>query len=473
MIKIAIIGAGSIVFSGRLISDLVQARHELRGAHVVLMDINRQRLEAVYALATRFAKEWGAHFVFQPTTSRQEALQGADFVINTAFVPGYQKLEAERNIAEKLGYYRGIGDRVSDYYGGIGAYAQLKFSLELAREMENVCPKAWLLQSANPVLEATTLIARETSVRVVGMCHGYAKILDVLKALELPEEEVEYQVAGLNHCIWLTRFRYKGENAYPLLDHWLEAKATAFWSDEKYWFQPQQYQMSPAAFALYKMFGLFPIGDTVRAATPWWFHENLEAQKRWFPAGGMDSEIGWTCRLSQNIRQLQRFEQAIRTSLLNFREIFSDEPSREPHIPFVIAVVNNKPARLVLNVPNQDVIHGIPSDVVVEVHCLVQGEEIRPEPVEPFPKRLMLYVIIPRWLRMERMLHAFQAGDRMSLVLEIAEDHRTRSWEQAIKVVEELLAQPWNDEAKRHYKNPPWGWDFPTHDYRRTMEFEP
>jgi hypothetical protein len=61
----------------------------------------------------------------------------------------------------------------------------------------------------------------------------------------------------------------------------------------------------------------------------------------------------------------------------------------------------------------------------------------------------------------------------MSLVLEIAEDHRTRSWEQAIKVVEELLAQPWNEEAQRHYKNPPWGWDFPTHDYRRTMEFEP
>jgi len=460
MIKIAIIGAGSVVFSGRLISDLVRAQHELRGAHIVLMDINRERLEVIYALATRFAKERGARFVFQHTTSREEALQGADFVINTAFIPGHRRLEAERDIAEKLGYYRGIGDRVSDYYGGIGAYAQLKFLLELAREMEKLCPKAWLLQSANPVLEGTTLIARETSVRVVGMCHGYAKILDVLQALELLENEVEYQVAGLNHCIWLTRFRYKGENAYPLLDRWLETKAQTFWADEKYLFHPQQYQMSPAAFALYKMFGLFPIGDTVRAVTPWWFHENLETKKRWFPAGGMDSEIGWTCRLSQNIRQFQRFEQAVKTNSFNFSELFPDKPSYEPHIPFVIAVVNNKPIRLVLNVPNQGIIKGIPPDVVVEVHCLVRGEEIHPEQVEPLPKRLMLYVLIPRWLRMERMLHAFQAGDRLSLVLEIAEDHRTRSWEQAVKVVEELLAQPWNKEAQQHYKGPIGGWDF-------------
>lgn len=460
MINLAIVGAGSIVFSARLISDLVLTGHDLRGAQVTLMDINRERLEIIYRLAKNYAKERGEKLKFKKTTSMKTALHGADFVINTAFVPGYQHMEAERDVAEKYGYYRGIGDRVSDYYGGIGAYAQLDFILKLARAMEKLCPKAWLLQTANPVLESTTLIGRETSIRVVGMCHGYARVADLVRALGLKQAAVEFQVAGLNHCIWLTKFLYKGEDAYPLIDRWLETETQRFWDSEEYLFDPRNYQMSPAAFALYKLFELFPIGDTVRSVSPWWFHLNLETKKRWFPAGGVDSEIGWTCRLSRNVEQLTRLEEAAKSDSPHVSKIFSDTPSAEPHIPFVNAVVNNKNTRLILNVPNDKVIQDIPPDVFVEVPCAVQGEEIHPEKVELLPSRLMLYVVIPRWLRMERVLHVFLQRDQIGLVLEIAEDHRTRSLEQAIGVVEELLRQPWNMDAQQHYKGPGEGWTF-------------
>ncbi len=469
MIKIALIGAGSIVFSGRLVSDLVHAAKAIRGAYVTLMDVSKERLAVVHRLATAYAKKTGASLTFVPTLSREEALRGADFVIHTAFVPGYQRMEAERAIAERLGYYRGLGDRVSDYYGGIGAYAQLRFLLELAEDMERLCPNAWLLVSANPVLEGTTLIGRRTSVRVVGMCHGSAKFWDVVRILGLRPESVEFSVAGLNHCIWLTRFCYEGEDAYPFLDQWLQTEATRFWQSEEYLFNPQNYQMSPAAFALYRMFGLFPIGDTVRSASPWWFHVDLAAKKKWFPAGGVDSEIGWTCRLSENLSLLRKLARVTPEEPPFFHEFFPTAPSAEPHVPFIVARVTGKPTRLVLNVRNEGLIPGLPEDVFVEVPCRVDAASIEPEPVDPLPRRLLLYVLLPRWLRMERVLQAFEDGDRTSLVLEVAEDHRTQSWNQAVQAVEALLALPWNEEARRHYRGPEqgWNWGLPEGDLRK------
>lgn len=453
MIKLAIVGAGSVVFSGRLISDLTLTEGLKKSRAVVaLMDVNEDRLNAIYNLAKRCAKERGAKLVFEKTFSRKKALSGADFVINTAFIPGYRQMEAERKIAEQHGYYRGIGDNVSDYYGSIGAYWQLRFFLELARDMERFCPKAWLLQTANPVFEGCTLIGRESTCKVIGMCHGYARFLDIMDALNINYEEVDFQVAGFNHCIWLTRFRVKGENGYSLLDRWLAEEAPRFWSSEEYMFEPRNYQLSPAAFAMYKFFGLFPVGDTVRSVSPWWFNSDLKCKQRWFPAGGMDSEVGWACRLSRNMEQLRQLIKAGMATRSPAGQFLPSTRSLEPHIPFINAVVNNEPTRLVLNVQNLGTLKGIPDDVFVEIPCVVQGENILYEKIEPLPKRLMLYVMIPRWLKMERTLQAFIEGDRASLILSLMEDPRTSSFDQAVQVVEKLLTQPWNEEAERHYR---------------------
>jgi alpha-galactosidase len=104
----------------------------------------------------------------EKTTDREKAIDGADFVINTVKVGGYDFMEVEREIAERHGYYRGIDDKVSDYYGGFAAYKQLKFFLELARDVEKISPNAWFMQVSNPVFEGTNLIARETKLKVAG-----------------------------------------------------------------------------------------------------------------------------------------------------------------------------------------------------------------------------------------------------------------------------------------------------------------
>ena len=454
MVQISVVGAGSVVFTGRLMVDLCLTK-SLSRSTVVLVDIDKKRLNMIYNLATKYAREMNTEVSIKKTMDREKALNGADFVINTVKIGGYEPMENERKTAENYGYYRGLGDRVNDYYGGIGAYHQLKFFLDLASDVEEICPDAWLIQAANPVFEGTTLISRETKAKVVGVCHGHSGYIDVLKTLDLKQEDVTVKMAGFNHNIWLVDFLYNDENAYPILDQWIKKKAEEYWKSDEYLNSPPwtAEQMSPAAVDMYRIFGLFPIGDTLRSASPWWYHTDLKTKQRWFgPSGGFDSEIGWSMYLDllrEVLEQMRVWASDPGTALT---EVYPPTFSGEQHIPFIDAIANDKKVQLQLNIPNKGMISGIPDDVVVEVPVLVDRIGVRAIRIGQLPKRLMLHVMMPRMLRMEQVLQAFLDGDRESLLLMIAGDRRTRSFEDARALLEEQLGESWNSEAAKHYK---------------------
>ncbi|MEM2092110.1 MAG: alpha-glucosidase/alpha-galactosidase, partial [Candidatus Bathyarchaeia archaeon] len=317
------------------------------------------------------------------------------------------------------------------------------------------CPDAWLIETANPVFEGTTLISRETKIKVVGVCHGHFGYKIIARAIGLNPDEVDAQMAGFNHCIWLTHFLYKGKNAYPLIDEWIEKEAPKYWRSKAYlkgapWLTEQ---LSPAAVEMYRLYGLFPIGDTVRSVSPWWFHTSLKVKRRWFgPTGGFDSEIGWSLYLNSLRENLKRMVEAANDPSVQMTSIFPPVMSGEQHIPIIDAIVNDRETKLQLNVPNMGAINGIPDNVAVEIPVLVSGRGIQPIHIGSLPKRLMLHVMIPRMLRMEQILQAFLDGDIKSLLLMLMEDHRTKSFEGAKSLISEILAQPWNSEAAKHYK---------------------
>ena len=454
MVQISVVGAGSVVFTGRLMVDLCLTR-SLSSSTVVLADIDKKRLKMMYNLATKYAREMNTNISIKKTIDRKEALNGADFVINTVKVGGYEPTETERKLAENYGYYRGIGDRVSDYYGGIGAFHQLKLFLDLATDVEEICPDAWLIQAANPVFEGTTLISRETRAKVVGVCHGHFGYVDLLRTLGLKQENVEVRIAGFNHNIWLVDFLNNGENAYPTLDQWIEKKAAEYWKSAEYLNSPPWVaeQMSPAAVDMYRLFGLFPIGDTLRSASPWWYHIDLRTKQRWYgPTGGFDSELGWSMYLDLLKEVLEQLRVWSSDPAVALTEVYPPTYSGEQHIPFIDAIANDKEVQLQLNIPNRGTISGIPDDVVTEVPAIVGRNGIRAINMGQLPRRLMLHVMMPRMLRMEQVLQAFLDGDKKSLLLMIAEDHRTRSFEDARVLLEEQLGKSWNSEATKHYK---------------------
>ncbi|HID91322.1 TPA: alpha-glucosidase/alpha-galactosidase, partial [Candidatus Bathyarchaeota archaeon] len=372
-VKISIIGAGSAAWSMTLIRDLCLTKG-LWGSTVSLMDISKERLDMVYNLARRYAAEVKADLRFEKTMDRGETLRDADFVFNTALAGGHESYEIQRKVAEKHGYYRGIDsvdhNMVSDYYT-VGGYNQLRLFLDVARDMEEICPDAWLIQTANPVFEGCTLLTRETEIKVVGLCHGHLGYEDVASVLGLDPRDVTFQAVGFNHCIWLTDFRYRGEDAYPLIDEWIEKRAEAFWRG----WRPRYHetQMSPAAVDMYRRFGLFPIGDTTRSGG-WKYHTDLETKKRWYgPLGGFDSEIGWAMYLDDLGKIMDRMFEVAADPSISLTKEFPPVKSEEAHVPIIDAIVNDREGIFQVNIPNDGAISGIPDDVVVEIPAVVSG----------------------------------------------------------------------------------------------------
>ena len=259
-------------------------------------------------------------------------------------------------------------------------------------------------------------------------------------------------MAGVNHGIFLNRFLYKGENAYPLLDRWIEEKSSS-WEPKSPW----DTQLSPAAIDMYRFYGMMPIGDTVRNGS-WKYHYNLETKKKWYGRfGGIDNEVERP-KFYEQLREIKRklieISKDPKIKLTEFwpEEFAKDKLSGEQHIPFINAITTGKRARLFLNILNNGIIKGIPDDVVVEVPVWVDKNGIHPEKIEPdLTDRIKKFYLLPRIIRMEMALEAFITGDRKVLEEFLIRDPRTRSYEQVKAVIDEILNLPFNEEMKKHY----------------------
>ena len=209
----------------------------LSGSLVMLMNPIDDRLNAVYSMAKTYATGIHANLRLERSTNRKDALRDADFVIDTVLAGGHEQQEIVRRVGEKHGYYRGVEsaefNMISDYSTTFQGYYQLKFFLDPARDMEEVCPDALLIDVANPECEAGTLLTRETKIKVAGYCHGYLGYADIATELGINTEDVDFDMAGFNHNIWLTRFRNNEQDGYPLIDDWIENKSQDYWSNHK------------------------------------------------------------------------------------------------------------------------------------------------------------------------------------------------------------------------------------------------
>jgi alpha-galactosidase len=436
-IKLGVIGAGSAQFSLGLVRDLCLAE-ALRGSLVTFMDIDEGRLAMVHRLATRYAAELGVDLRFEATTERERALREADFVLNTA-LPGGHGIEEEcRAATEAAGYYRGLRQLQTNL-------RQYGLMLAIARDIERLCPDAWLVQSANPVFEGCTLMTRETGVKVVGLCHGFHGYRRLCDALGVPADEVRWAAPGVNHWIYLTEFRHQGRDLYPRLDRWIEEEAPAYW--RAFAGSYGDTQLSRGAIDHYRRVGLMPIGDAARTFSEWYYHTDLDTERRWYGhLGGFDSAPGWARYLERLGQNLARIHAVAADESARVTAAFPPESTREIQVPIIDALANDRPGIFQVNVPNNGAIAGIADDVVVEGKALVDGAGIHLLQVGALPEKLMRLVLLPRVAKAEKELLAYRTGDRDVLVSWLLDDGRTRSLEQAEAGVDALLGLPWNRE---------------------------
>ncbi len=453
-IQVTVIGAGSIVFSLALVKDICLTPG-LGGSKVYFMDINPETLDVVYNLAVRYAQDFGADLKFEKTLNRADALRDANFVVNTATITHNEYyMRRTREIAAEHGYYYG---RV-----GMPEYHNLQLMLDIARDMEKLCPDAWIIQAGNPVSTGTTLITRQTGIKMVGLCHGHYGYREIARTIGVAQpDKVTWQAPGLNHNVWLTHFYYEGKDLYPVLDEWIEKDAAAYWEAMQKTEHGIPAQMSPAAVHQYHMFGLMPVGDTPRNGG-WWYHTDMETRMRWYggPIGGGDTPEGRERIIRGKEEKYANMMKAAFDPQVRPVDLFGKTHTSEQHVPIIDALVNDHEGQFQVNVANKGALGGLPDDVAVEVPAVVNIKGIQPLRVQPLPRKVLLERIYPEWLSMERTLEALLTGDKSMLLWGILESHATRSYDQAVEVMEALLHQEGTEASKtvqdvnEHFKYP-------------------
>lgn len=446
MSKISIIGAGSAVFSLGLVRDLCLTPN-LSGSTVNLMDVNEGRLAAISALCRRYAAETGAKLTIEATTDRRESLRDANFVVNTALAAGHDRLRAGWAIARRHGYrFGGSLHVMHDEAFWINFY-QLQLMDEIVRDIEEVCPDAWYLLVANPVLAGVTLLKRRyPELRLVGLCHGYGGVYQIIDALGFDRTDVTYELPGVNHFIWLTKFLHKGENAFPTLDRWIAEKAEAAYRADR----PSD-GMGPKAIDLYRRFGAFPIGDTCTpggGSWPFWHHVDDDTETRF----GEDPNAWWEAHFTAGERTTEGIRRVVDDSRASVVAAYPAKHSGETMIPLVESIACDIPRVQIVNVLNDGgYVPGVPRDFSVEIPALVSGKGVQGIHTDGLPPLVLSHLLRDRVAPVNAEITAFAGGDREALRSMLLMDPFTRSFDQAERLLDDLLAMPAHEEMRRHF----------------------
>ncbi|HJA31348.1 MAG TPA: hypothetical protein H9956_06825 [Candidatus Eisenbergiella pullicola] len=448
-LKISVIGAGSSVFSLSLIRDICCTAN-LNGCTVSFMDIDEKRLDNAYALCVRYAAEMGSNIAIEKTTDRLKSLENADFVINTALHVNYDMWKRGWKIAQEKGYrYGGSLHIMHDEAFWINYY-QFGLMESIYLDILKICPNAWYLVVANPVLAGITYLKRKyPDGKIVGLCHGFNGVYAVAGEMGFDREDVRFELSGVNHMVWLTHFTCKGEDGFRLLNEWIEKESEKHFGEIGYcsW-------TGPKPVDLYKRYGVFPIGDTANpggGAWGWWYHTDEEIQKKW-----KEDPERWFQEVyfEGNERVIEEIARAVEDESVRVSELFPPEyPPSEPMVPLIESIACDIPRIIITNILNDgEYVQGVPKDFEVEIPTLVSGNGIQGIRCKKLPPAIISHILRDRVAPVLVELDAYEKGDYELLVDMIMMDPWTRSEQQARELLDAILEQPELAEMKEHYK---------------------
>lgn len=216
MPKIAFIGAGSWGFTRGLVRDLLTFPL-LENSTIALMDINAERLDFAERAVRKIVELGNYPAQVIATQDRAEALCDADFVVVTILAGGVDVWRKDIEIPKEFGVDTNIGDTRGPS-GIFRALRTIPVMLDIARDMERLCPNALMLNYTNPMAMLCRAMQRETSIQLTGLCHSVQGTAEMLaRWIGAPMEEITYTCAGINHMAWYLKYEWKGEDAYPLI----------------------------------------------------------------------------------------------------------------------------------------------------------------------------------------------------------------------------------------------------------------
>jgi len=364
--KIAMVGAGSVVFAQRLLGDIM-SWPELKQPHLALMDIDADRLAVAERMAQKVAAAVGAEPKITAHRTRRPALDGADYVINTIQVGGFPATKIDFDIPRKYGLLQTIAD-TNGIAGVFRGLRTIPVVLKMAQEMEEVCPRALLINYANPMAMVCWAVLRATKIETIGLCHSIQGTAGLLsRYMGIPFEDLVYEAAGINHTNFYLKLEYQGKDAYPRLRRAMQ--------------KPEIWETNPVRFEVMKRLGYFVSESSEHFAeyVPWFIRSDRPDLIDHF-------RIPLDEYISRCINQDKRWKQTR-------REMFSEKPlsvkRSSEYCGYILhAHQTGEPAVVYGNVLNAGLITNLQQGCCVEVPCLVDRNGIQPSHVGELPPQL-------------------------------------------------------------------------------------
>ena len=392
-IKLVLIGAGSTVFTQRLVADVILTGQADRW-ELALVDIDPVTLDAVDRLVRKMLKFKGVNFPIVSTTERREVLSGADFVVTTIAVGGRRGWELDVQVPRKHKIFQPVGDTMMP--GGISrALRMIPQMVAIAEDVKELCSKAYFFNYSNPMTAVCRAIRLKTGVPVIGLCHGVHYVEGILaRFLGKDENCITSLGVGLNHLTFLTDIRCNGEDVMPLmrakaaeqrplLEQELREKTD--WPNGITGRAPR-YSDDPFAWSIFERYGVFPVA--VDRHITEFYPERFPHGQYYGRTLGIDA-YSIDGRISLGDTWFDEMLAVARSADPLPESYFDNVPGEsEQLVEIMQSLMLDKRQVFSVNMPNHGAVPGLPWEAVLEMPAAAAGAGFMPLQSKPLPPAL-------------------------------------------------------------------------------------
>jgi len=367
--NVVIIGAGS-GFGRRLSLDIL-AHEALRSGSIALVDLNAESARNVAEWVKALVGQLGADVKVRWNTDRRKVLRDADYVVVAIAVGGRAYAGSPYYDEVMIPAEYGVEQSVADTLGVGGVFRTLRTApemLRICRDMEELCPKALLINYTNPMAMLCWAMNEASKISTVGLCHSVqGSSRQLANYVGKPYDELRFWVAGINHMGWFLQFEWKGNDAYPLLRQASE--------------DPEIRAKDPVRFEIFRQFGCFVTESSTHMSeyVPW-FRKRREL---WDKFGLKERRPAKEAAASRWDWQDPEFLAQVRGE-----KPIEVKPSHEYASGIMNGIETGVPFRFNGNVTNEGIIPNLPPACVVEVPCFADREGVHPCAVGELPTQL-------------------------------------------------------------------------------------
>lgn len=366
-LKIVFLGAGSVFFVP-LFTDVLSIPGADEG-EMVIVDIDETRLALASQAALKIIQKKASKWKVTASADRKKVLAGADYVINCIEANGIDCVKSEYHIPLKYRIDQCIGDTTGP--GGLmKALRTVPAFLDILKDIEELCPNAWVLNYTNPMSILCLAASRTSKAKVAGLCHSVqGSSHQLAEYLEIPYQKLKWECGGINHLAWFTQLSSGNVDMYDILKEKV-LKDTALWEKD------------PVRFDMMLHFGYFITESSGHLSEYLPYYRKRPDIIKKYCRSGYRGESGYYAnnwpkwRKDSDEKRLQQISEQTEIQL---------ERSWEYASYIIQAMETNNPFVIYATVPNKGLIYNLPADGVVEVACLVNNKGIMPTRFDDLP----------------------------------------------------------------------------------------